>query len=1651
MGECLCAPLALLYNARGLSDKAASAGSSYAAALLQQAVNSVGRRMQPEQLLELLTRTDSSVAIVDRGKGMLVIIGMEGATRNRISLWLLESEHHVRSYFEATGQVGRTVGLHELVEFAQKEQLNITHHDDGLNWLLRPLGGDDTGTPTVKISALSTPTSRLRRPIPRPASRGAALATDLTLVGGALCASGRTVGSTSPSTSLGPGRGWVVNLTLSTPLAEAELYAELHLPGGLTPEQTLETFRTKLRMPDEAGNQMTLEERVQVAPVRAALLVLLTDKLIRQMAAKLVRKSSEPEITRDVTRKLKVGETRCLFRRFLFRTRTERLIKLVKKPVKRQLAERLADTLTLISNSMALNDSRRLEVLLGQMSGYTPMQGDPAPPVSVVIATGRRVKLKHWLPVRRAKVTPAVSLASKTNVQEVSSEDEVHVTAPWLVHAEEQLRASEALRRQTEAAAAAEAEAFSEGLASKVEERLRASEAQQHRSEAEAAAEAEAFAEELASKVDIVRTEANAQVTEARSAASQEYANAMAGISFLKDKVGAMSVDVCAAIDAMGQRQAEQGASVASLRLSLDTFGEGLEARLKVQVSAGIETAVGQFTTRLDAQQAEARQCTARVDAQQAANKADLEALAVELRGRISQVLQNDVPSFVGAVVTRASMSANAGSTKPRNGGGRAESEFGDKMVRCPSENRTFCGSSELESPKEHLYLGYCVFDATKGELESQSKLTLPHTLLQHIIATVVTSGTPETFQAAILDSVKIIPTTEPLNSPRAGNLVRETLQYLVGSEELQEDNVSVRVVDTPEGWVTANGIVPRFLVFVLRDFTGNPDIELARVIMSEAELEAKFMADTSAVQTMLLRSEPWVGDGHPVRTQLLLLFAALSPGAVNDRGPGVRSYSSGKPSSYPPAYSKLPKLTDSAANQVYANMKEWKEDCPSVQSYHYAVVKQSIEGLGTVIPFLARLKDGLEVFQAAVTTRMTNSAYGGTMSARLTDIANREDLAKRLHSLEKVLQLKAPNLPSDAPTANELSEFADVCKSILNNIRAACFGRKPIEQGRYEAQQLCNRRPDSTLFPTELHWLVTSVRGCLKLLDLVGRSLLPTIVGSDLSNFLGNMHEGCTTGEMKRRILSLADDFIAGSHEALNIQAVAAGKPTVPLHAYVAGLRSKAYGSMGHTSLDEELLLALAEPAGDFHDGVRVEKSHFHTSWDLKIINTVDMRAFLLVVERNIIQPSPGSAGIGLLGPASAGTLFVGGHHSDPLSVCCSGNAPSQLLVVEDEPPSEVEELRTTISKGLSEVAEKHGQHHTENLQTINATYQKIREETQLSLAEALTAQRKALEDRLAEFKYTQAESSSAFVDGQRHELAAQSKLYQTQLDNVAAHTELGKSRHAGGGALQSTSAPTYRHQPPTWTTAGRAECGTPAHQCGYGDHGHRVLAVQSQPAQARFQPSCGARAATGPDNRRNATSGTRGPQGTDSRNAKGMRLPGVRPRQVRRDESGNIIERYTDKPPTPWGDLPAHVQAPYLASQGFDEANWPERSKQPCGICGSHGETDHSWNHCLYLWACTDKGKAFFGEAKASERAQALLEHGVRSVRDMRQQFTAFISDEMGESAGETYEASVCAVQHAAELGDDDLADEFFELAYDATSFAQRLGELCAQVGRD
>jgi hypothetical protein len=148
----LCLPLALLYNKQRLADTSSLERDEIRlrGAMLQKLVGCQGEMIPPAQQRELLLRTGTSCALMDRDAGLLVILGLTKSTFDDISLCFLESPTHVRSYFEATGQPGRTLSLGELCAFAEAEGLQLIHHREGSRyWQSRPVGGD-SATPTAK-------------------------------------------------------------------------------------------------------------------------------------------------------------------------------------------------------------------------------------------------------------------------------------------------------------------------------------------------------------------------------------------------------------------------------------------------------------------------------------------------------------------------------------------------------------------------------------------------------------------------------------------------------------------------------------------------------------------------------------------------------------------------------------------------------------------------------------------------------------------------------------------------------------------------------------------------------------------------------------------------------------------------------------------------------------------------------------------------------------------------------------------------------------------------------------------------------------------------------------------------------------------------------------------------------------------------------------------------------------------------------------------------------------------------------------------------------------------------------------------------------------------------------------------------------------
>ena len=157
----LCFPLSLIYNVQKLANTAALRHDAIRLrrAELQSRMGCLGEMIPPAKQKVLLNRTGMSCALVDEAAGLLVVMGLHQSTFDSISVGLLESRNHVRSYFEATGQPGRLLDFDELCIFAEAKGLQLILHCEGSRcWTSRPLGSD-SGTPTARSAGtgLKTP------------------------------------------------------------------------------------------------------------------------------------------------------------------------------------------------------------------------------------------------------------------------------------------------------------------------------------------------------------------------------------------------------------------------------------------------------------------------------------------------------------------------------------------------------------------------------------------------------------------------------------------------------------------------------------------------------------------------------------------------------------------------------------------------------------------------------------------------------------------------------------------------------------------------------------------------------------------------------------------------------------------------------------------------------------------------------------------------------------------------------------------------------------------------------------------------------------------------------------------------------------------------------------------------------------------------------------------------------------------------------------------------------------------------------------------------------------------------------------------------------------------------------------------------------
>jgi hypothetical protein len=211
--------------------------------MLQKLVGCQGEMITPTQLRELLLRTGTSCAMVDRNAGLLVIFGLTRSTMGDISLCLLESPNHARSYFEAAGWPGRTLNFDELCEFAEAEGLQLIHHREGSRyWKSRPVGGDST-TPVAKDAKANLvtpgpPGLRFTRPSSRPGYGGDEPSTLRPAVSWNVEDKYSPIRALASVTEVDHRRAWLARLEKDEPLQHAVgkgLFFQLHLDAkGLT-------------------------------------------------------------------------------------------------------------------------------------------------------------------------------------------------------------------------------------------------------------------------------------------------------------------------------------------------------------------------------------------------------------------------------------------------------------------------------------------------------------------------------------------------------------------------------------------------------------------------------------------------------------------------------------------------------------------------------------------------------------------------------------------------------------------------------------------------------------------------------------------------------------------------------------------------------------------------------------------------------------------------------------------------------------------------------------------------------------------------------------------------------------------------------------------------------------------------------------------------------------------------------------------------------------------------------------------------------------------------------------------------------------------------------------------------------------------------
>jgi hypothetical protein len=118
------------------------------------------------------------------------------------------------------------------------------------------------------------------------------------------------------------------------------------------------------------------------------------------------------------------------------------------------------------------------------------------------------------------------------------------------------------------------------------------------------------------------------------------------------------------------------------------------------------------------------------------------------VRGAMQHSMQNEVPSFVGAMLTHTGYREAAGS-QPQRGGVGSQPPHGGGKEKIDLADTTHTETSGSGPIGDRSLVGYVVLDATRvREMEGDApQVTIPLPLLSHLVQTVVNYGTSEEFR----------------------------------------------------------------------------------------------------------------------------------------------------------------------------------------------------------------------------------------------------------------------------------------------------------------------------------------------------------------------------------------------------------------------------------------------------------------------------------------------------------------------------------------------------------------------------------------------------------------------------------------------------------------------------------------------------------------------------------------------------------------------------------------------------------------------------------------------------------------------------------------------------------------------------------------